>query len=75
MGSHTTSAAQQVSMSTKQQQIASSQVVVALKFVTAAHTEYSITRISEINQEMSEMAGQLDALVRQFKLVGATPDA
>jgi methyl-accepting chemotaxis protein len=74
--SHTTSAAQQISMSTKQQQIASSQVVVALREIVAAsgHTEQSIARISQISKDMSGMSGQLDALVRQFKLVGTAAD-
>jgi methyl-accepting chemotaxis protein len=67
---HTTSAAQQISLSTKQQQIASSQVVTALREIVAAsaHTEQSITRISQISREMSGLSAQLDELVRQFKL-------
>ncbi|MYL85064.1 HAMP domain-containing protein [Desulfovibrio aerotolerans] len=69
--SHTTSAAQQISLSTKQQQIASSQVVVALReiVIASSHTEQSIIRISQVSKEMSALSAQLDALVRQFKLI------
>ena len=68
--SHTTSAAQQISLSTQQQKIASNQVVVALREIVTAssHTAQSITRISQISKEMSGLSARLDELVRQFKL-------
>lgn len=68
---HTSSAAQQISLSTQQQKIASNQVVVALREIVTAssHTAHSITRISEVSKEMSGLSARLDALVRQFKLV------
>ena len=68
---HTSSAAQQISLSTQQQKIASNQVVVALREIVTAssHTAHSITRISGVSKEMSGLSARLDALVRQFKLV------
>lgn len=73
--SQTSGAAQQISLSTLQQKTASSQVVVALReIVTAsAHTAQSITQISQVSQEMTELSAHLDALVHQFKL--GTPAA
>ncbi|WP_428559557.1 MAG: cache domain-containing protein [Solidesulfovibrio sp. DCME] len=72
----TSNAAQQISLSTKQQQIASSQVVVALREIVSAssHTEQSLARISAISRDMSEMSGHLEALVRQFKLEAMASD-
>jgi len=68
--SQTTSAAQQISLSTQEQQIASSQVVLALREIVTAssYTEQSIGSIVQISKEMSELSAQLDSLVRQFKL-------
>jgi methyl-accepting chemotaxis protein len=68
--SHTTSAAQQISLSTQEQQIASAQVVLALREIVTAssYTEQSIGSIVRISKEMSGLSAQLDALVRQFKL-------
>ena len=68
--SHTTSAAQQISLSTQQQKTASSQVVVALREIVTAssHTAQSITRISQVSKDMSGLSAQLKALVGQFKL-------
>ncbi len=68
---HTSSAAQQISLSTQQQKIASNQVVVALREIVTAssHTAHSITRISQVSNEMSGLSARLDELVRQFKLV------
>ena len=53
------------------QQIASNQVVVALReiVIASSHTEHSIIRISQVSKEMSNLSAQLDALVRQFKLI------
>ncbi|MDO9103614.1 MAG: methyl-accepting chemotaxis protein [Methylovulum sp.] len=66
----TSSAAQQISLSTQQQKTASSQVVSALReIVTAsAHTAQSIRSITEIGNEMNEMSHELSKLVQQFKL-------
>lgn len=68
--SHTTSAAQQISLSTQQQKTASNQVVVALREIVTAssHTAKSITRISQVSKEMSDLSAYLDKLVDQFKL-------
>lgn len=71
--SHTSSAAQQISLSTQQQKTASSQVVSALHEIVgaSAHTAHSIRNITEIGNEMNEMSRELSALVKQFKLAGA----
>lgn len=68
--SHTSSAAQQISLSTQQQKTASNQVVVALREIVTAssHTAQSITRISQISKDMSGLSGRLDELVHSFKL-------
>lgn len=68
--SHTSNAAQQISLSTQQQKTASNQVVVALREIVTAssHTAHSITRISQISKDMSGLSGQLNELVGQFKL-------
>lgn len=70
--SHTTSAAQQISLSTQQQKTASNQVVVALReiVIASSHTAQSITRISQISKDMSGLSGRLDELVQHFKLSG-----
>jgi methyl-accepting chemotaxis protein len=67
---HTTSAAQQISLSTQQQKTASNQVVIALREIVTAssHTAHSITRISQISKEMSGLSARLEELVGQFKL-------
>ncbi|MBY0453555.1 MAG: methyl-accepting chemotaxis protein [Burkholderiaceae bacterium] len=68
--SHTSSAAQQISLSTQQQKTASNQVVVALREIVTAssHTAQSITRISQISKDMSGLSDRLDELVHSFKL-------
>lgn len=68
--SHTSSAAQQISLSTQQQKTASNQVVVALREIVTAssHTAQSIGRISFISSDMTSMSAQLSELVQQFKL-------
>jgi methyl-accepting chemotaxis protein len=68
--SRTSNAAQQISLSTMQQKIASNQVVAALREIVTAssHTAQSITRISQISKDMSGLSARLDELVRQFKL-------
>lgn len=66
----TSSAAQQISLSTQQQKTASGQVVIALREIVSAssHTAQSITQISRISKEMTALSAHLDELVRQFKL-------
>lgn len=68
--SHTSSAAQQISLSTQQQKTASNQVVVALREIVTAssHTAQSIGRISQISHDMTSMSAELSTLVQQFKL-------
>lgn len=68
--SHTSSAAQQISLSTQQQKTASNQVVVALREIVAAssHAAQSIGRISEISHDMTVMSAELGTTVQQFKL-------
>ncbi|MGE5506778.1 MAG: cache domain-containing protein [Actinomycetota bacterium] len=68
----TTSAAQQISLSTQQQKTASNQVVVALREIVTAssHTAQSIGRISEVSRDMTGMSAELDRLVGRFKLAG-----
>lgn len=70
----TTSAAQQISLSTQQQRTASNQVVVALREIVAAssHTAQSITRISQISKDMAGLSAELSEVVRQFKLAEKT---
>ncbi|HEX5394617.1 MAG TPA: methyl-accepting chemotaxis protein [Rhodocyclaceae bacterium] len=70
--SHTTSAAQQISLSTQQQRTASNQVVVALREIVTAssHTAQSIARISQISKEMSGLSARLSDSIGQFKLTG-----
>ncbi|MGE4278277.1 MAG: methyl-accepting chemotaxis protein, partial [Magnetospirillum sp.] len=66
----TSSAAQQISLSTQQQRTASNQVVVALREIVGAsgHTSQSITRISDISRDMSHLSAELDTLVNRFRL-------
>ena len=68
--SHTSSAAQQISLSTQQQKVASNQVVIALREIVTAssHTAQSITRISQISKEMAVLSSRMEDLVGQFKL-------
>jgi len=68
--SHTSSSAQQISLSTQQQKTASGQVLVALREIvtSSSHTAESISRISEISKEMSELSARLSWIVDQFKL-------
>ena len=69
--SKTSSAAQQISMSTGQQKIASNQVVVALRDIANAstHNAQSVRHISELSEDMLHMSEDLGALVREFKQV------
>ncbi len=66
----TTSAAQQISLSTQQQKTASNQVVVALREIVSAssHTAQSLGRIREVSHEMTALSGELGERVRSFSL-------
>lgn len=70
----TTSAAQQISLSSQQQKTASNQVVVALReIVTAsADTAQSVKRISEIARDMTSLSAALTQRVDSFTLEPAT---
>ena len=66
----TTSAARQISLSTQQQQIASGQVVLALKDIEQG-VRFSTSSIHDSNDvigELAELAGRLKGLVSTFKL-------
>lgn len=66
----TASAAKQISLSTQQQQIASSQVVLALKDIEQGvhHATDSIHQSNIVTGELSELSEQLGLLVRTFKI-------
>jgi len=66
----TSTAAQQISISTRQQKTASDQVVVALQEIVSAttHTKKTVNHISEVSQSMTELSANLKALVEHFKL-------
>ncbi|WP_246135584.1 methyl-accepting chemotaxis protein [Pararhodospirillum oryzae] len=70
----TSSAAQQISLSTQQQRTASTQVVIALREIVAAssHTAQSLARVSEISREMAHLSADLGTLVNRFRLSTAT---
>ncbi|KDE40066.1 Methyl-accepting chemotaxis protein [Nitrincola lacisaponensis] len=66
----TSNAAQQISLSTRQQKTASSQVVIALRDIANAstHNAQSVRDITEISEVMLSMSAELDSLVRAFQL-------
>jgi methyl-accepting chemotaxis protein len=66
----TTSAARQISLSTQQQQIASSQVVLAIKDIEQGvrFSTESIHNSNEVIGELAALSEQLKALVMTFKL-------
>lgn len=68
--SRTSNAAQQISLSTKQQKTASSQVVIALRDIANASSNnaQSVRSITDISEELLAMAGTLNALVKEFTL-------
>lgn len=68
--SRTSNAAQQISLSTKQQKTASSQVVIALRDIASASTNNaeSVRNITDISEELLAMANKLNALVKEFTL-------
>ncbi len=69
--SRTSNAAQQISLSTRQQKTASSQVVITLHDIANAssHNAEAVRNITGISEEMIKMAGDLSYLVRQFNQV------
>jgi methyl-accepting chemotaxis protein len=66
--SKTSSAAQQISLSTRQQKTASSQVVIALRDIAnaSAHNAHSVRNITEISEKMIVMSADLSLLVGEF---------
>ncbi|MBP5979947.1 MAG: methyl-accepting chemotaxis protein [Halomonas sp.] len=68
--SQTSSAAQQISLSTQQQKTASNQVVIALRDIDMASSRnaQSVRSITEISQEMIQMSAELNSLVQEFTL-------
>lgn len=79
----TSNAAQQISLSTKQQKTASSQVVIALRDIANASSTnaQSVRSISDISEELLAMAQALNTLMQEFRSEQpgqgspATPDA
>jgi methyl-accepting chemotaxis protein len=65
-----TDAARQISLSTQQQQIASNQVVLAIKDIVAGarHSTEAIRKMNTVTGELSKLAGNLKSLVSTFKL-------
>lgn len=68
--SRTSNAAQQISLSTKQQKTASSQVVIALHDIANAssYNAESVRNITDISEEMIRMSEKLNQLVDEFKV-------
>ncbi|MDA8412536.1 MAG: methyl-accepting chemotaxis protein [Desulfobacteraceae bacterium] len=66
----TTDAARQISLSTQQQQIASSQVVLALKDIEQGvrHATDSIHNTNSVTDELLELSRQMNKLVSSFKV-------
>ncbi len=66
----TTSAAQQISLSSQQQRTASNQVVVALREIVgaSADTAASVQRIAAITQDLTGRSAALKAQVERFRL-------
>ncbi len=66
----TSEAAKQISLSTQQQQLASSQVVFALHDIQegAQHSSESIQQISTISKELTAMSSDLKAIMGRFSL-------
>lgn len=68
--SRTSQAAQQISLSTEQQKIASSQVVLALREIAAASENNinSAREVADTSQDLLQMSATLRELVRHFQL-------
>ncbi|MBJ6727356.1 methyl-accepting chemotaxis protein [Geomesophilobacter sediminis] len=74
----TTNVAKQISLATKQQQIGSSQVVIALQDIQegARQVSASIQQINTIGKELVTMSGDLRGIMGRFRLEeGAEPGA
>jgi len=73
----TTDAARQISLSTQQQQIASSQVVLALKDIEEGvrYATDSINKTNGVTDELLELSEQLEELVVTFKIDTAAYEA
>lgn len=73
----TSNAAQQISLSTRQQKTASSQVVVALRDIANAssHNAQSVRHISNISEELLQLAEELNGLVKEFNLGAGERDS
>ncbi len=69
----TSNAAQQISLSTKQQKTASSQVVIALRDIAnaSATNAQSVRSISDISEELLGMAQTLNQLMQEFHVAPA----
>lgn len=70
VASHTSDAALQISLSTKQQKTASSQVTIALRTIASASASNakSMRNVSTISEELLGLASRLEGLVREFRL-------
>lgn len=66
----TTTAARQISLSTQQQQIASSQVLLALRDIEQGvrHSGDTVHTLNDVTIELAEMSDNLNKLVQTFKL-------
>ncbi len=68
--SRTSNAAQQISLSTRQQKTASGQVVVALRDIAnaSATNAQSVRDITGISEQLLDMSNALDTLVQEFRI-------
>ncbi len=66
----TTTAAQQISLSTSQQKTAAGQVLVALREIVDAssHNAKSMGQLSDVSRNMASLSSDLDTLVDRFRL-------
>jgi methyl-accepting chemotaxis protein len=71
----TTNAAQQISLSTQQQQTASNQVVVALREIVTAssNTAGAISKLSAVSKSMVNFSAELGQMTSRFKLKSPPP--
>ncbi len=67
--SQTSTAARQISLSTRQQQTASGQVVAALRDISQASAQNarSVREITDISEEMIDLSDSLNALTQEFR--------
>jgi methyl-accepting chemotaxis protein len=73
----TSSAAKQISLSTKQQKTASEQVVIAIREIAdgARKSSESIRQITTISSSLADLSENLTALIEQFRLEKASESA